>query len=81
MGNGGIDLIAEERPWMELPYSITITVPPMGGLVLRPDPLPKPAPIVALLAEDVELVEPDEEPLEVAASEVAANDEELAQPE
>ena len=26
---------------MDLPYSITITVPPLGGLVLRPDPLPK----------------------------------------
>jgi len=78
VGNGGIDLIAEERPWMELPYSITITVPPMGGLVLRPEPLPKLAPNLALLTGDIEPEEgpePEEEPLD------AAVDEELAQPE
>ena len=55
---------------MDLPYSITITVPPLGGLVLRPDPLPKP---VLLLAEETEV---DEEPLDLAA-----NDEDIAQPE
>ena len=58
----------------ELPYSIPITVPPMGGLVLRPEPLPKLAPNLALLTGDIE---PEEEPLEAAA----AADEELAQPE
>ena len=46
-GNGGIELIAEERPWMENPYSICLTVPPLGGIVLRPDPLPQPEPIEA----------------------------------
>ena len=50
------DLIAEERPWMDLPYSITITAPPLGGLVLRPDPLP-PKPVLleaeAVITEDL----------------------------
>ena len=42
---------AEERPWMEHPYSISITVPPMGGIILRPEPLPEPEPVAASAEE------------------------------
>ncbi len=52
VGNGNVELIAEERPWMEHPYSIVITVPPLGGLVLKPEALPKL--ITATLAEEAE---------------------------
>jgi 1,4-alpha-glucan branching enzyme len=55
VGNGGVDLIAEERPWMEKPYSISVTLPPLGGIVLRPQPLPEAPPIEAE-AEVVEVV-------------------------
>ena len=64
---------------MELPYSISITVPPLGGIILRPEPLPEPEPIVASIEEET--------PLESVASEKAvspalvAAEEELAQPE
>ncbi|HQC71866.1 MAG TPA: 1,4-alpha-glucan branching enzyme, partial [Candidatus Competibacteraceae bacterium] len=57
VGNGGVDLIAEERPWMEKPYSISVTLPPLGGIVLRPQPLPEAPPIEAEAeAEVVEVV-------------------------
>jgi len=52
VGNGDVELIAEERPWMEHPYSIVITVPPLGGLVLKPEALPKL--ITATLTEEAE---------------------------
>jgi len=35
VGNGG-DLVAEETPWMGRPYSLNITLPPLGAVVLRP---------------------------------------------
>jgi 1,4-alpha-glucan branching enzyme len=75
VGNGGVDLIAEERPWMELPYSIVITVPPLGGLVLQPEPLPEP--VLIAVAEE-------EEPADQDLLDAVVNDEEaeeLAQPE
>ena len=34
MGNGGEQLVAEELPWMNRPYSLSLTVPPLGALVL-----------------------------------------------
>jgi 1,4-alpha-glucan branching enzyme len=97
VGNGGIDLIAEAHPWMDHPYSITLTVPPLGGLVLKPEPLPEP--VLAVAAEDDEkpstakLVEEElevemEEPAAVAPAEKTtaapawvAGVQELAQPE
>jgi 1,4-alpha-glucan branching enzyme len=39
LGNGAGGLVAEERPWMGRPYSISITVPPLAGLVLAPQPV------------------------------------------
>jgi 1,4-alpha-glucan branching enzyme len=36
VGNGGGTLVAEERPWMGRPYSISITVPPLAGVILEP---------------------------------------------
>ena len=45
VGNGDIELNAQEWPWMERPYSLCVTVPPLGGIVLRPEPLPASEPI------------------------------------
>ena len=41
---------------MEKPYSISVTLPPLGGIVLRPQPLPEAPPIEAE-AEVVEVTE------------------------
>ncbi|MEJ2686429.1 MAG: 1,4-alpha-glucan branching protein GlgB [Gammaproteobacteria bacterium] len=35
-GNGGRWPVAEAVPWMNRPYSIELTVPPLAGLVLKP---------------------------------------------
>ena len=35
VGNG--DLEAERAPWMGHPFSLALTLPPLGGLVLRRD--------------------------------------------
>ena len=87
VGNGGVELIAEEQPWMEHPYSIVITVPPLGGLVLMPEPLPEP---VAVAAVEVEEETPRAAATLATSTPVAAapaksapaiNQEELAQPE
>ena len=37
MGNGPGLLIAEEQPWMNNPYSLTLTLPPLGAIVLKPE--------------------------------------------
>jgi len=79
VGNGDIELIAEERPWMEHPYSISITVPPLGGIVLRPEPLPEPLPVLANIEEEIPA-----EPVALQEESSAATvviEEELAQPE
>jgi 1,4-alpha-glucan branching enzyme len=34
LGNGSHDLLAEERPWMDRPYSIALTLPPLAGIVI-----------------------------------------------
>jgi 1,4-alpha-glucan branching enzyme len=36
-GNGGRWPVAEAIPWMNRPYSIEVTVPPLAGLVLKPE--------------------------------------------
>jgi len=36
VGNGGIILVAEDQAWMERPYSLTVTLPPLGGVILKP---------------------------------------------
>ena len=38
VGNGLGPMIAEEKAWMGRPYSITLTVPPLGGLMLSFEP-------------------------------------------
>ncbi|HGX93037.1 MAG TPA: 1,4-alpha-glucan branching enzyme, partial [Candidatus Tenderia sp.] len=35
-GNGGVQLMAEDQPWMNQPYSIVLTLPPLAGIVLAP---------------------------------------------
>ena len=35
VGNGAAILKAEDKPWMERPYSIAITLPPLAGIVLK----------------------------------------------
>jgi 1,4-alpha-glucan branching enzyme len=34
LGNGDGPLVAEEVPWMNRPYSLSVTVPPLAGIVL-----------------------------------------------
>ena len=36
MGNGGIVLVADEREWMGRPFSLSLILPPLAGIVLRP---------------------------------------------
>jgi 1,4-alpha-glucan branching enzyme len=83
VGNGGVELIAEERPWMEHPYSISITVPPLGGIVLRPEPLPEPEPVAASVEDETPAetaVLEEKASVEAVAAETEA-EAELAQPE
>jgi 1,4-alpha-glucan branching enzyme len=35
LGNGARLLEAEELPWMNRPYSLALTLPPLSGIVLR----------------------------------------------
>ncbi len=35
VGNGGQTLAAEERPWMNRPYSLEVRLPPMAGILLK----------------------------------------------
>jgi 1,4-alpha-glucan branching enzyme len=42
VGNGGV-LPADDIPWQGQPYSVLLTLPPLGGLYLRPSPAQKPA--------------------------------------
>lgn len=37
VGNGALPLIAENIGWMNHPYSLSITLPPLAGIILRPD--------------------------------------------
>jgi 1,4-alpha-glucan branching enzyme len=37
MGNGAVELIAEEKEWMGRPWSIVVTLPPLAGIVLVPE--------------------------------------------
>ena len=36
LGNGDGTLVAEALPWMDRPYSLSVTVPPLGSIVLGP---------------------------------------------
>jgi 1,4-alpha-glucan branching enzyme len=40
MGNGARTLITEERPWMDRPYSLEVTLPPLSGILLKLEPPP-----------------------------------------
>jgi 1,4-alpha-glucan branching enzyme len=35
VGNGEMPLMAEEKPWMDRPYSMPITLPPLAGIILK----------------------------------------------
>jgi 1,4-alpha-glucan branching enzyme len=35
MGNGSVPLMAEEIPWMGRPFSLSITLPPLAGIILQ----------------------------------------------
>jgi 1,4-alpha-glucan branching enzyme len=35
LGNGAIPPVAENWPWMDRPYSISLTLPPLAGIILR----------------------------------------------
>jgi 1,4-alpha-glucan branching enzyme len=39
-GNGAVELVAEDRPWMGRPWSLEITLPPLAGIVLVPQEEP-----------------------------------------
>jgi 1,4-alpha-glucan branching enzyme len=43
MGNWGAPMVAEEIAWMGRPYSISLTLPPLSGLILKPQQEPEPA--------------------------------------
>jgi 1,4-alpha-glucan branching enzyme len=36
MGNGAGPIAAEDKPWMDRPYSIVLTLPPLAGIVVAP---------------------------------------------
>jgi 1,4-alpha-glucan branching enzyme len=36
IGNGESSLEAEDTPWMDLPHSLVITLPPLAGIILQP---------------------------------------------
>jgi 1,4-alpha-glucan branching enzyme len=38
--NGPGSLMAEEQPWMNKPYSLTVTLPPLAGIILKAGELP-----------------------------------------
>jgi len=38
VGNDGRALAAEAQPWMNRPYSLTVTLPPLAGIVLKREP-------------------------------------------
>ncbi len=37
VGNGPNAMQAEERPWMDRPYSVSVTLPPLAGIILQPE--------------------------------------------
>ncbi len=73
LGNGSRQLLAEDRPWMNLPYSLTLTLPPLAGIILKPEG--KPMPIIK--AEDVPADQEDaRKPMPIIeAGDVPANQE------
>ncbi len=44
VGNGLVPIRAEKREWMGRPWSIEVTVPPLGGVVFLPEPDPEAEP-------------------------------------
>lgn len=36
LGNGGLDIVAENKEWMGRPFSVRLTIPPLAGIILRP---------------------------------------------
>ncbi len=65
VGNGATILLAEDKPWMERPYSMAITLAPLGGIVLKP---------VGEKEEEIEEAESEEESTD-AVSKKMMNDE------
>ncbi len=66
-GNVGNDqpLVAEEIPWMNRPYSLVVTLPPLAGIILRPE-TPKPKPKAVEPIAEAEPTEAAESTLETA---------------
>ena len=58
VGNGEMPLIAEEKPWMDRPYSMPITLPPLAGIILR-QPISEKSETVDTV-EMVEAIKPEE---------------------
>jgi 1,4-alpha-glucan branching enzyme len=48
VGNGGRELIAEDMPWMDKPYSLAVTLPPLAAIILAL----KPSSSETILVED-----------------------------
>ena len=40
LGNGGPWPMAENKPWMDRPYSLELTLPPLAGIILQPQEIP-----------------------------------------
>jgi 1,4-alpha-glucan branching enzyme len=40
IGNGGKTLLTEELNWMDRPHSLVVTLPPLAGIILKPEPTP-----------------------------------------
>jgi 1,4-alpha-glucan branching enzyme len=69
LGNlGGVEAFAQE--WAETGYALCLTLPPLSTLILRPDPLPPPAPVVAS-AEATPVLTPEPAPEQAASQEEA----------
>ena len=41
LGNGAVELIAEDKEWMGRPWSLVVTLPPLAGIVLVPEAEPE----------------------------------------
>jgi 1,4-alpha-glucan branching enzyme len=71
-GNGAVPLAAEKIEWMNHPYSLNITLPPLAGIILKPETpdieeKPRKPAIIPQAAETLETTESIEEIYEARA--------------
>nr|VFJ54016.1 MAG: 1,4-alpha-glucan branching enzyme [Candidatus Kentron sp. DK] len=52
LGNGMVPLEAEEKTWMNRPYSVMVTVPPLGAVILKPEYKPSEEALLEDASED-----------------------------